>query len=317
MALKRGRYRAGWVAPLCAVLLGVAPVASVGHAAQGEPPPNPWYVAHTFVGIGACLQIEKGGRLDEGDSVLVFEAAKPAGHGRIVRLLDVAAAESTYKQRGFDGVYRDKTLWDSIGCYWFLRSGTAVRLARVGIASGDMDGHLAVQGLPASGIAVGSDGTGLDGRGLDSVASQVGRAVPAEYMREGNLRAGRRYVAGRGHELVEAFLGRPFYNTRGSGAPIDSIHICRVFLCDGRLLAAGFISRVSGEEERVETAAPELDENNWFEAQEQTMGFISLDGGTTWDWVYEDVGFEGFDWGIVRLVEGLPPQWGNFLYTLH
>ncbi len=306
-----------WSGSFCACLLVAMPFAGIGRAAPSEPAPNPWYVAHTFAGVGCCLQIEKGGRLDVADSVLAFRAGKPRVSGRIMRLIDASVAESTFKQRGFDGVYRNKSLWDSIGCYWFLRSGTAVKLARIGIASGDMDGLLGVQGLSVSGVAVGGDGARLDGKDLDSIVKQIGTAVPAEYMTEGNLRAGRRYDAGRGHELVEAFLGHAYYNTRGGGAPIDSIHICRAFLYDGRLLAASFLARTSGEEERVDTAAPELDESNWHETQEQTMGFISMDGGMTWDWLFEDIGFEGFDWGIVRLVEGLPQQWGNFLYTSH
>lgn len=299
---------------LCAGFLGAPSFAILGHA---EPPANPWYVAHTFTGEGACLQVEKGRRLAEGDSVLVFEVGKPPARGRISYLIDVAAAETKFKRLKFDGVYRNKALWDSIGCYWGFRSGTAVGLARVILAAEEHGVLLALKDLPAKSVVVGSVGAKLDWRGLDSIAIRVGTAVPAEYLREGNLRAGLTYDAGHGHEIVEAFLGRPFYNTRGGGAPIDSIHICRIFLYDGQMLGANFMSRVSGEEERVDTEAPQLDETNWFETQEETMGFISLDGGATWDWLSQNIGFEGFDWTIVRLVEGLPQQWGDYLYTLH
>jgi hypothetical protein len=90
-----------------------------------------------------------------------------------------------------------------------------------------------------------------------------------------------------------------------------------VFLYRGRILASEEYFRASGAEEHVDVEPPQLNESNWFQTSVETLGFLSLDGGVTWYWLNADVGFEGIDWYITRLVKGLPQAWEFYLYTYH
>src|SRR5262249_23576786 len=134
--------------------------------------------------------------------------------------------------------------------------------------------------------------------------------------REPVLRFGRRYRSG-DREVIDLFLGRATYHGRGLDAPIDSVSICRVFVSRGRVLAQQRISRVTGRMEHVDVEPPDLNQNNWFAIAEQTLGFVSRDGGTTWDHLSVDVGFEGIQWAIRRLTTGRPARWEFYLYTSH
>ena len=172
---------------------------------------------------------------------------------------------------------------------------------------------LAIEGLPASASTVGGDGKQLDRMGLHILERRIEGVVPNRFSEGRVLRAGWGYGTGKGHALAEVFLGKPF----GVGTPFDSVQVCRVFLHNGRVLCVESFTRISGEEERVDTEPPRLNERNWFLLTEETSGYISLDGGTTWDRVSVDCGFEGIVWSISRLAKGMPRLWGFYLYMAH
>ena len=117
--------------------------------------------------------------------------------------------------------------------------------------------------------------------------------------------------------VLPFFLGKPAENASGTGAPIDSIEICRLYLRHGRVLWVERFSRKSGREEHVDVEPPQLDEKNWYLTSEETLGFLSLDGGATWDRISVDVGFEGISWAISRLAQGVPRLWEFYIYTYH
>jgi hypothetical protein len=267
----------------------------------------------------ACLAVRAGQRLKVGDQVLVFGSGRPHLAG-ITALHPADSLRSIFETKSFEGVYADHELWHAIGCYWELgMRGTPPPLAMAKCdTAGPMEGDLtlAIQALPASAVTLGGAGDTLSNAELDSLAMQVEDSVPPAFGREPVLRFGRRYRSG-GREVIDLFLGRATYHRRELGAPIDSVDICRVFLSQGRVLALQRISRATGRMEHVDVEPPDLNESNWFAIAEQTLGFLSLDGGTTWDRLSVDLGFEGIQWAIRRLAGETPTRWEFYLYTSH
>jgi hypothetical protein len=293
-------------------------LASAVHTAPAVPPgTEAWYTAHVFEGMEGCLAVRAGQRLKVGDQVLLFASGKPRMAG-ISALHPADSLRRVFETKGFQGVYADRKLWPEIGCYWAL--GMRGMPAPLAMAKCDTSVSLedelplAFQALPAAAVVLGGAGDTLSKSELDSLAARVSDSVPPAFAREPALRFGRRYRSGV-HEVTEMFIGRASYR-RGS-ASIDSMDICRLFLTQGRVLALQRISRATGRMEHVDVEAPDLDESNWFAISEQTLGFLSLDGGTTWDHLSVDVGFEGIQWTIRRLAEGTPTRWEFYLYTSH
>lgn len=314
-SVQNSRFREWSISFICLVSLATQVLAD-----QLEPGADPWFASHIFVGMDGCLAARGGQRLEHGDSVFIFEAGKPVMTRRISYVISGDSAKQIFDERRFDGVYRDKALWNRIGCYWGLRScQPPFSLARYETADSAKEGGLplAIEGLPASALKVGGDGRPLDRQELGALEHRVTAFVPKEFSRGKVLRVGRRFGSGLGHDLMEVFLGRPFYDARGVGAPIDSIEICHLFMHNGRVLAVERYSRVSGQEEHVDVEPTQLDESNWFLGSVETLGFLSVDGGRTWDRISIDVGFEGISWAISRLTEGLPQLWEFSLYTSH
>src|SRR4029079_13597890 len=79
--------------------------------------------------------------------------------------------------------------------------------------------------------------------------------------------------------------------------PIKRISIRRFFLIDGRLAASESYDRESGVEERADTGPPELTPENWSRSEtEETVAFVSRDGGHSWERLSTNGGFEGIHW---------------------
>lgn len=318
----RARNPRAW----CVLFLGLLVVAVRAPASQPEPDVDSWLASHAFVGLEGCLAVPGGARLEAGHRVLIFEAHKPARAGRVGYVVTSDSAKQVFEEGGqssrrrFDEVYRNRALWNRIGCWWSLRDYDApFSLAHYEMDDGTPGGGcpLAIHGAPDSALVAGGDGAPLGADELAALRERVMPFAPGGFSRSKLLLAGYRYRSGPRHELTELFLGKPAYNTRGVGAPIDSIEICRVFLDNARVLAVETFSRASGAEEHVDLEPPQLDENNWFLSTEETLGFLSVDDGGTWSRLSIDIGFEGISWRISRLSEGSPQGWGYYLYTAH
>ena len=127
-----------------------------------------------------------------------------------------------------------------------------------------------------------------------------------------------RYGPARGHDIVELSIGLPTFNSLEREPPIARISIHRHYLVDGKPVAFEKYDRASGVQERAETEAPQLTHDNWAESEtELTVGFVSFDRGLTWHRLITDIGFEGINWNVHALREGLPLVSRRFLYTPH
>lgn len=293
------------------------PLASPVLSEEPEPNVDPWFAAHAFIGMGGCLAVREGQRLEQGGRVVVFTPAKPCRAARIAYGVSGDSMRQVFDERGFNGVYSDRALWNRIGCYWGLSdrgNSPPISISRYDESDSSVeDLPIAIDGLPASAIEVGADGIRLDRTELRTLKSKVAAWVPSAFSRGKVLRAGRRYGSGGSHELVEVFFGKPF----GTGTPFDSVQICRLFLHNGQVLCIDRFSRVSGQEERADTEPPNLDERNWFLLSEDTSGFLSLDAGRTWERLAVDNGFEGYLWSVSHLAKNMPRVWDFYLYQSH
>jgi hypothetical protein len=308
-----------------AVLFAAALATAAGNDSVPSPPTRStlgvsqarsWYASHSFVALGGCLAVPGGRQLVQGDCILVFVAGQPARTGRVSYRVDGDSARRVFDERGFKGVYSDPALWDSIGCYWGLRDADRLRsLARYEpVESTDEDLPLAIEGLPPSARVLGGDGVPLDREELDGLLGRIANSVPPKFSRSRILRVGRRYGSREGGDLVEVFLGNPAYRSHGAGAPIDSVEICHLFLREGRVLAMERFSRSSGREEQLDAEPPQLDSGNWFQDPVETVGYVSLDRGATWDRLTVNPGTEGIHWAIWRLEQGIPLVWDSYVY---
>jgi len=250
---------------------------------------------------------------------LVFAADTEAVRRRITYVVDGDSVKPIFARRAFNSLYSDKNLWERIGCYWALvrlDDPPALCIAQYEPYREDAPYVLSITNLPQSALAIGGAGRRLDPRELAQLEARCGGHVPSEFSNSKLLLAGRRFESVPDHEMVELFLGRPFGGAQDEPV-IDSVQIVRAFLHNGTVLCSEQFSRVSGQEERVETEAPQLTSTNWFENWDDTLGFVSFDRGATWTRLSLNAGFEGLAWSIKKLTRGMPELWGFHLYTSH
>ena len=289
--------------------------------ATAEPAPGTpgWLASHVFDGQDGCLALRRDQTLKPGDEVLVFTPDSQAVRRRIAYVVDGDSLKPIFTQRGFNGVYADTTLWARIGCFWAL--GTlddppASSIARYEPYREESRCVLAITNLPGSALVIGGMGQPLGGRELAQIEARCASLLPSEFSSSRLLMAGQRFESSPDHALVELFLGRPFGGAQ-PGEAIDSLHVVRAFLHNGTVLCFEQFSRVSGQEERADTEAPQLTSTNWFENWDDTLGFVSFDRGSTWTRISFAPGFEGLAWGITKLTHGMPGLWSFYLYTRH
>jgi hypothetical protein len=143
-------------------------------------------------------------------------------------------------------------------------------------------------------------------------------SLPRDWRPDRTLARAYRYRSGSGHTIDELYVGLPTRNRAGASPPIKRISIRRFFLIDGRLAGSQAYERESGVEERVDTEAPELTDENWSRSEtEQTVAFVSRDNGASWERLSTNTGFEGVHWIVQSLREGLPELYRRWLYTHH
>jgi hypothetical protein len=291
--------------------------------ALGAPPLVPgsgaWFTVHAFPGRGGCLLVRDWQRLRFGDSLTVFAPRAPARVRRVEVLLDPLDAKQIFDSRGFESVHRDRELWKNLGCYWALGQPVppiATRLAALGESDTPDQDLLALEALPPRALRIGAESTPLTASELRAVEQRFRSQLSRGFAQGKVLRAGRRFRATHGGELLEVFLGKPFESPADSGPPIDSIRISRLFVRGNRLIAIDSLFRASGAKEHGVVEPPRLDETNWYQTPDQTLGFLSFDGGHSWFRLGLDVGLEGFHWNIWRLGQH-SPTWDFYIDVPH
>ena len=142
-------------------------------------------------------------------------------------------------------------------------------------------------------------------------------SVPARWQAGEMLVDAYRYGGANGQTAVELSVGLPTRNPPGASPLIQAISIQRFFIVDGQMLASKQYERLSGREERAESEPPQLTIANWSEMSERTVAFLSDNNGRAWKRLSTDVGFEGINWIVQTLREGLPEEQRWFLYTPH
>jgi len=307
-----------------AAVLAVAFVTSALAAPPPAPTPPPpgtgaWFIVHAFGGRGGCMLVRSWQRVRNGDSLTIFAVGIPAQVRHVEALLDPLEAKQIFDSRGFEGVHRDRELWKNVGCFWALGQPippVATGLARLDHSDTPYESFMALAALPSRALRIGAESTPLTASEVRSVEQRLRGKLSTELAQGKVIRAGRRYRSARGGEVLEVFLGKPFESPADSGPPIDSIRISRLFVRGDHLLAVDSLFRASGVKEHGDVEPPRLDETNWYETSDQTLGFLSLDGGQSWFRLGVDVGFEGVHWNIWRLGER-SPTWDLYIDVPH
>jgi hypothetical protein len=171
---------------------------------------------------------------------------------------------------------------------------------------------------PSGAIILGGAPAALGAQERKRLVDGVRSSLPRNWRGARTLVRAYRYGPASGHNIDELYVGLPTLNPAGTSPRIKRISIRRFFLIDGRLVASEAYKRASGVEERVDTGPPELTYENWSRSEtEETVAFISRDGGHSWERLSTNGGFEGIHWIVQSLREGLPEVFHRWLYTHH
>jgi hypothetical protein len=171
---------------------------------------------------------------------------------------------------------------------------------------------------PSGAIILGGAPTALGAQARRRLVNGVRSSLPRSWRVDRTLVRAYRYGPASGHAIDELYVGLPTLNPAGTSPPIKRISIRRFFLINGRVTASEEYERESGVEERVDTGPPELTYENWSRSEtEETVAFISRDGGDSWERLTTNGGFEGIHWIVQSLREGLPEIFHRWLYTPH
>jgi hypothetical protein len=171
---------------------------------------------------------------------------------------------------------------------------------------------------PSGAIILGGAPTALGAQERRRLVDSIRSSLPRNWPVNSTFVRAYRYGPASGHAIDELYVGLPTLNPAGTRPPIKRISIRRFFLIDGRLAASEEYERESGVEERVDTEAPELTYENWSRSEtEETVAFISRDGGDSWERLSTNGGFEGIHWIVQSLRQGFPELFHRWLYTHH
>ena len=214
-----------------------------------------------------------------------------------------------FKNRGFSKVYRNKKLCKIIGPCWSFRADTTKTSEIAIISTGSRDTiGIGIRNLPYEAIVLSAPRQVLNGDALESY-SQIASINKSE----NTLLKGLQYGTNQFHSLVEFFVGVPKYS---DSSEMQSIKINKYIIYNDKILEQYTISRDRDKQEHVDTAPPDLNEDNWYNLPKKTLGFISTDSAKTWNIVYIDIGFEGIGYYIKKTGAG-EFIFKEGLYTLH
>jgi hypothetical protein len=273
---------------------------------------DPWYAKRAYYGWFGCLAAGTGQTLRPGQSVLVF--------ARDLRPKDLRIAVAV---RGTDEwPYQEAEFEvDCSGKFKHAQPDWVASLRASGPLYRDalyQEALFAIAPPSAGLLPVGGKRKRMAAEESRRLVKSLGSALPAKYRGPKVLVHGYRYGPESGHEAVELYLGLPTLSAAGVAPPIKAISIRRVTLVDGRPLAAEEYTRESGVEERVDSGEIELTRENWSVSETAyTIGFLSRDGGASWDRLSVDWGFEGIWWRSQSLRDGLPLLFEVNMYTSH
>jgi hypothetical protein len=266
------------------------------------------------VGYYDCLAVEEQHQLRVGSPRVVLAPAQEPRQVTVDAMVPWREPSTERRPHGdCTGAYKSD-LQDSAGS-----RARVTKFAHISPLPEDHFGYEILFAVPPSGAIIrGGAPTALGAQERRRLVNGVRSSLPRSWRVDRTLVRAYRYGRASDHAIDELYVGLPTLNPAGTSPPIKRISIRRFFLIDGRLAASEKYERTSGVEERVDTEPPELTYENWSRSEtEETVAFISRDGGRSWERLSTNGGFEGIHWIVQSLREGLPELFHRWLYTSH
>jgi hypothetical protein len=279
------------------------------------------YTNNTFIKWDDCMAVYPGASLALGEKVTVFSDKETPIVKEIVHSISAKEAGRKYDEAGIgkdfsSPLWKNETLMTEVGCFHKFRGENPEVLVRITPGTDNYSGlGFGIRGLPAGTLIAGGKGVLINQQAASPYIKQVRHLVTDACYGADSLVRARQFPAQRGHTIIQLDIGLAELDTAKKGS-YRSVEICRLFLHEEIVLGAERISRRSDQEERVDTAPPDLNKDNWADTTATAIGFISLNGGRNWDVLTIDGGFEGINYSIQRL-DGSVSYFSMYLYTHH
>ena len=304
-------------------ILGFGFVASalVGAISAAHPPIHAQDTPRFYVGHNDCLVIEENQKAAAGMRLMALTERRAARPVAVARVQPASRSARDLPRRGsalcdplFGDFHAEEPDVETVNISAFGRVSGLPEWDSPDHA--DFFAYFAV--VPSKAIVLGGVPVALGRAGRLPLLDIVSPFLPAGWPRDRILVHAYRYAGRSGHQAVELYVGLPVRNRPGASPPIARVSIQRHFLIDD--VPAGFdtYERVSGQEERVDTEAPQLTFENWSRSEtEATVAFVSWDNAASWERLSTNVGWEGVHWIVQALRPGTPVIFHRFLYTDH
>ena len=265
-----------------------------------------------FIGYRGCVLVEQRSRLNADATLLILAAAQSPHKATVLEM------------RPWTGPARERPSQPDRDCSVFRSDVTdqgnitrVSHVARLSALPDDVDDVFFALGAVDPVILAGKP-TVLGSSERRQFVDRIKPMLPDTWPPDRLLLHAFRYGPVNGHDIVQLSVGLPTLNAKGTDPPIARISVHRHYLLSGQPVGSETFERASGVPERAETEAPQLTYENWAESEtELIVGFISVNRGRTWYRLITDLGFEGINWHVHELREGLPLVIRRFLYTPH
>jgi hypothetical protein len=265
------------------------------------------------VGYHDCVAVEEQQQLRVGSPRVMLAAAQRPLQVTVDAMVPRREPSTERRHRGDCPAYKSG-VEDAKGA-----DAKVTRFAHISPLPEDHLAYEAFFAVPPSGaIILGGAPTEIGVQERGRLVDTIRSSLPRNWRVERTLVRAYRYGSASGQTIDELYVGLPTLNPAGTSPPIKRISIRRFFLIAGRPAASEEYERESGVEERADTEAPELKDENWSRSEtEETVAFVSRDEGRSWERLSTNSGFEGIHWIVQSLREGLPEVFHRWLYAHH
>ncbi len=262
-----------------------------------------------FFGRKDGVLVKKGVKLNINEKLIVLARNKNVQHLSVKDKFKINYAKGLFDTEGFSKIYKNKKLYNRIGCYWGLRGAQREYFEIAKFPEQSFDYGIAIRNIPHKNSVICNSNHDIK----ESEIQQYLKLVNINDSKD-LLLIGKKYIGNKIHKIVELSVGSPLY---GGKHKIKSIIIKKFIIYKDKILEQFEFSRDRDKQEHVDTAPPELTIKNWWDTSVKTLGYISVNNGETWDVFCIDFGFEGIGYVVREIGSNKITKFDYYLYTPH